>query len=292
MPGDADRPPLTRTARFAWGAVAVLLVGVIALVVYALTDTPVTVRVVHRTVTAKGVLHTLTTVPATSFDQVGVSAPGTGLTAPTVLPAAGSPPSGRPTVLFVGAEYCPFCAAERWTLVVALSRFGTFGSLDDMQSSATSVFPGVQTFSFVHATYASRYVTFDPVELYSNVPDSNGVYTRIAFLTPSQQDLVNRYGAADRGPAGSFPFVDVGNRVVSSTAAFSPAPLSKLDQATIVSGLVTPATPTTPATPASRAILASANELTAGICATTGQQPSAVCDSKGVRTADAALGLG
>ena len=286
MPADAERPPLTRTARFAWGAVAVLLVGVIALVVYALTDTPVTVRVVHRTATAKGVLHTLATVPATAFDQVGVSAPGTGLTAPTVLPASGSAPSGRPTVLFVGAEYCPFCAAERWSVVVALSRFGTFGSLDNMQSSATSVFPGVQTFSFVHATYTSRYLTFDPVELYSNVPDSDGVYTRIAVLTPSQQAQVNRYGATDRGAAGSFPFVDVGNRVVSSTAAFSPAPLAKLDQSTIVTGLATPTTP------ASKAILASANELTAGICATTGQQPSAVCDSKGVRTADAALGLG
>ena len=288
MPGDAARPPLTRTARFAWGAVALLLIGVVALVVYALTDTPVTVRVVHRTATGKGVLHALATVPPAAFDQVGVSAPGTGLTLPTVVAATGTT-TGKPTVLFVGAEYCPFCAAERWPLVVALSRFGTFGALDDMQSSATSVFPGIQTFSFVRAAYTSRYVAFDPVELYSNVPDSHGVYTRIAVLSPAQQAEVDRYGARDRGPAGSFPFVDVGNRLVSAEAAFSPAALEKLDQATIVTDLSTPAAP---ATPASRAILAASNLLTAGICAATGQQPAAVCGSRGVRAADAALGLG
>jgi len=266
--------------------VAVLLIGVIALVVYALTDTPVTVRVVHRTATAKGVLHALATVPAAAFDQVGVDAPGTGLTAPTVVPGSGGGAQADPSVLFVGAEFCPFCAAERWPLVVALSRFGTFGSLDNMQSSATSVFPGVQTFSFVGATYTSRYLTFDPVELFSNIPDSHGVYTRIATLTADQQAQVDRYGATGRGPAGSFPFVDVGGRVVAATAGFSPASLSRLSQAGIVGDL------DTPTTPASRAILASANFLSAAICDTTGQQPASVCGSKGVRAADTALGIG
>jgi thiol-disulfide isomerase/thioredoxin len=32
---------------------------------------------------------------------------------------------GKPLVLYIGAEYCPYCAATRWALVMALSKFGT-----------------------------------------------------------------------------------------------------------------------------------------------------------------------
>ncbi|MGO9029897.1 MAG: DUF929 family protein [Acidimicrobiales bacterium] len=285
MPKDTARPPLTRTARFAWAAVAVLLVGVVALLVFALTDTPVTVRVVHRTATAPAVLHSLAAVPASTFDAVGVTAPGTGLTAPTVV--TGQPrlmsAAGKPEVLFVGAEYCPFCASERWALVVALSRFGSFGALDNMQSSNTSVFPGVQTFSFVDSSYSSPYLAFEGIELYSNVPDAHGVYTRIATLTTGQQQLVSRYRPS--GAAEPFPFVDIGNAMVAGTSGFSPSALGQLSQSTIVGDLKLGTTPE------SRAILASANYLTAGVCTATGQQPSGVCASKGVRAADQALGL-
>src|SRR5258706_2836824 len=30
-------------------------------------------------------------------------------------------PTGKPEFLYMGAEYCPYCAAERWAMVVALS---------------------------------------------------------------------------------------------------------------------------------------------------------------------------
>jgi hypothetical protein len=286
VPDQAARPPLTGTARFAWAAVALLLVGVVALVVFALTGTPIVVRVVHRTETVPSVLHALASVPASTFDSVGVTAQGTGLSPPT--PVTGgprlAPSAGKPLVLFVGSEYSPFCAAERWALVVALSRFGTFSALDDMQSSTTSVFPGVQTFSFVHSRYESDYVAFDGIELYSNTPDAQGVYSSIATLSPSQQQLVDHY----RPPGSSaepFPFVDVANIVVAPTPGFSPSALAKLSQGTIT-GDLRPGT-----TPVARAIVASANYLTAGICVATRQQPVAVCSSKGVRTADAALGL-
>ena len=33
-------------------------------------------------------------------------------------------PSGKCLVFFMGAEFCPFCAAERWAIVGALDRFG------------------------------------------------------------------------------------------------------------------------------------------------------------------------
>jgi hypothetical protein len=32
---------------------------------------------------------------------------------------------GHPLTVFVGAQYCPYCASMRWPLVEALNRFGT-----------------------------------------------------------------------------------------------------------------------------------------------------------------------
>ncbi len=47
----------------------------------------------------------------------------------------------KPQVAYIGAEYCPFCASERWPMVIALSRLGTFSGLGLTTSSATDVFP-------------------------------------------------------------------------------------------------------------------------------------------------------
>ena len=33
---------------------------------------------------------------------------------------------GKPAVVFIGAEYCPYCASERWPMFMALSKFCTF----------------------------------------------------------------------------------------------------------------------------------------------------------------------
>jgi len=283
-----QRPPRNRTARFAWWAVAVIIVAVIALVTYALSDTPVTQQTVHRSVAAGDVTAQVANVPPGVYDAVGTDAPDTTLVPPTVL--TGQPTltaAGKPEVLYVGAEYCPFCAAERWTLIAALSRFGHFSQLKNMQSAPLSVFPGTQTFSFVGASYSSRYVAFVGVELYSDAVDAEGAFSRIATLTPVETLAVARYGKRP-GPTaspGTFPFVDIGNRVVTSTSGFSPAILVKQSQAAIAGGLNQADDPIT------QAIVASANDLTAGICAITGHQPGSVCTSKGVRDASAALGL-
>jgi hypothetical protein len=195
--------------------------------------------------------------------------------------------AGKPEVLYVGAEYCPFCAAERWPLIVALSRFGHFAGLKNVQSAPLSVFPGIQSFSFVGSAYSSRYLAFTGVELYSDAVDTEGTFTRIATLTPVQAATVAHYGQRPGTPAspGTFPFVDIGNRMVTSTSGFSPAVLIKQSQGGIAGGLTQSTDPVT------EAVVAAANQLTAGICAATGQQPVRVCSSKGVREAAASLGM-
>ncbi len=271
-----------RTARFAWGAVVVILIGVVVLVVYALTGTPASPWVVHRARTSNAVVASLGTVPDKVFDSVGVKA-GSPLVPPTMLNR--QPPlesAGKPEVLFVGAEFCPFCAAERWPLIVALSRFGRFTALNNMQSAQASVFPGVQTFTFVGARYTSRYLTFTGVELYSDSAGTDGAFTRIASLTAPQQAVLNRYATAT--DSGSFPFVDIDNLMVASTSGFSPAVIEGRSQGTIASSLGQAGDPV------GQAIVASANYLTAGICRSTGQQPGPVCTSSGVLAAARALG--
>jgi hypothetical protein len=281
--------PRSRALRLAWIAIAVILVGVVVLVTYALTRPPSTPRVVHRPATSSDVISALAEVPSSMFDSVGVTVPATRLVVPTVL--SGQPPltsGGKPEVLFVGGEFCPFCGAERWPLIVALSRFGHFSRLSNMQSAQYSVFPGVQTFSFVGSHYTSPYVSFSGTELYSGAVDAQGVYAQIGTLDPQQAFLMARYGTAPvkRGSAaGSFPFVDVGNVMVTSTSGFSPGLIVGQSQGSIVDDL------TQPSDPIGQAIVASANYLTAGICAATGGHPASTCDDRGVRAAASALGL-
>src|SRR5262249_48840261 len=107
---------------------------------------------------------------------------------------------GKPLVLYLGAEYCPFCAAERWAMVVALSRFGTFSGLTITHSSSTDTYPKTPTFSFHGASYTSTYLSFDGVETRGNEL-SGGQYPVLDVPTAEQQQI---FKAQD--PAGSIPF--------------------------------------------------------------------------------------
>ena len=286
-----DEPSRNRAARLAWLAVGVILVGVIVLVAYALTRPTTTQQVAAQAATAPDVVAAMARVPPAAFDQVGITSPSFELTPPTVLHAQPALVSrSKPEVLYVGSEFCPFCAAERWPLIVALSRFGRFTTLFDAQSASGSVFPDIQTFSFHGASYVSRYLTFAGVELYSDVVTDQGGYAKIANLTPTQSALVSRYGATgSAGVIGSTPFVDIANVMVAATSGFSPVALLHVSQAAIAGDLTHP---DQPPNPTGEAVVAAANQLTAGLCVATGQRPATVCLSAGVHIAAAALGLG
>ena len=76
--------------------------------------------------------------PAT-LNTVGKGSGVSPLIATSGQPALTS--GGKPEILYMGAEYCPYCAAERWAMVVALSRFGTFSNLHLIHSSSADVYP-------------------------------------------------------------------------------------------------------------------------------------------------------
>ena len=121
----------------------------------------------------------------------------------------------------MGAEYCPFCAAERWALVIALSRFGTFSNLHFMTSSATDYSPSTPTFTFYNSTYTSNYISFVSVEQTTNQPSGSG-YATLQTPNTSEYNLMAQY---DSG--GSIPFVLFGNKSVLVGATYDP--LSVLD---------------------------------------------------------------
>ncbi len=220
------------------------------------------------------VLGQLTSVPASALDQVGA---GTTAANPTSITGAALTSGGKPEVLYIGAEYCPYCAAERWAVIVALSRFGTFSGLAPIRSAAkdgagnAEPYPLTPTWTFAKSTYTSTYLTFTPVEGYTNIPDkTTGFYTVLQTPTAAQQALLTKYDAAYQG---AIPFIDYGNRYLSVGASYNPAILSGLTWAQIAGDLHNPASSV------AKSILGTANFATAAICSLTGNQPASACTS-------------
>ena len=123
--------------------------------------------------------------------------------------------NGKPQVLFIGAEFCPICAAERWPMTLALMKFGTFTGLKQTHSAVADGNAG--TWSYYGATYSSPYFSFDPQELYTNQP-SGSYYKPLDKVTPqAQQNWV-----ANEGSNESFPFINFGGTATLQSAQFNP----------------------------------------------------------------------
>ena len=287
----------SRSTLLTWGTVAVVAIVVLVLVIVNINTSSSNSSGPPPTPTSPTVAREVTHIPASVYDQVGVDSTLTQVTPPVAV--SGQPlleftaTNGKklPGVYYFGAEWCPYCAAERWVLLAALSRFGTFSGLHNMQSSSTDVFPNTQTFTFFHVKFKSPYLVFKPDEYYSNKVASSGAgYVVEQPPTRAEQRLITTYDTSKYFPGNqsssggyAFPFIDIGNKFLSETN-YSPSILAGLSRDEIAAHLNDPKNPVT------QAIVASANYLTAAICSATGQQPSSVCTSKGVLAAAKVLG--
>ncbi len=207
---------------------------------------------------------------ATQLDPRVLSAVKTGGLANPLTPVASTPvlkdASGKAIVLYVGGEYCPYCASERWSLVVALSRFGTFSDLKLTQSSSTDVYPDTPTFSFAGSHYSSQYITFQGVET------ADRLQQPLEKLTAEQQAVMNKYDAPPYTQAqGGVPFTSIANQYLASGSGYSPQLLQGRSWEDIAGRLSNPNDTVT------QGIVGNANYLTAAICQVTGQQPASVC---------------
>jgi hypothetical protein len=221
------------------------------------------------------VVEDVTGVPVATLDQVGT---GTSANPPSALPSS-TPPlmsDGRPRILYMGAEYCPYCAAERWALVQALSRFGTFSHLGATESSTTDSFPGTKTFTFHGAAYESPYLVFTPVETESNRPSGAG-YAPLEQPTAEEQAIVSTYDVPPYvSTPRAIPFLDIAGRYVLSGTQVDPAALQGKSMIEIAEQLAAPSSPV------AETVDGSANVITAAICDATGGRPGTVCTSQGV----------
>jgi hypothetical protein len=158
-------------------------------------------------------------------------------------------PDGRILVTYVGAEYCPYCAAERWSLVIALSRFGTFSNLQLTRSSSTDIYPNTPTFTFAKASYASSAIDFSAAE----TADRNQQPLR-------QPSAAAQAAMAKYDPAGSIPFLDIGGLQYEIGSAYVPDAIAGEDWQQVLAQV------SDFQSPVSRAIVGYANWLTAGMC--------------------------
>ena len=275
----ARRRERERRRRLAWagGAVGTVVLVLVVLVVARIAGGgPAPVPQLSADPTDTQALTAVTSVPETVLDQVGV---GRVDSLPTPLSGeAALTADGKPLVVYVGAEYCPFCAAQRWGMVVALSRFGSFTNLGTTHSSSSDVYPNTATLSFHGSSYSSEFLSFQGVETQSNVRQGNG-YAALDALTAQQSALLQKYNAAPYVPAasaGAIPFIDFGNRFLTSGASISPQLLAGMSASDIATALADPTSPV------AQAVDGSANAFTAALCVLTNGQPSQVCASPAV----------
>lgn len=239
--------------------VAVIMVGIVVAAILFTGHNSTTSGLIGAPITTT-LSNQLSGVSDSTLVAVG---PGQGI---TVLTSESGPlltSGGKPEVLYIGAEYCPYCAAERWSLVVALSKFGSFGGLTYMQSAdSPEVYPDTSTISFHTATYASSYISFVSVE----TQDRN--HQPLQSTTSQEQGLMGQYD-----PQGAIPFVDVANLNVTYNGGsqFSPGILAGMNWTQIGSQL------DTPNTSVARSIDGAANNLITAICKADGSAPTSLC---------------
>ncbi len=274
-------PKPARTRLFIAIAAAAAAIGVAAAMVFVVIK-PGTPAAGHPSPALARLIAQVTHVPVATSDAAGDGGYRV-IAKPTAVAGPSLAAHGKPEVLYVATEYCPYCATQNWAMIVALSRFGTFTGLRTIRSSTFNSalipavtdqsFPPLDTWTFYGSGYTSRYLTFVPVETRSNVlvsrhanPLHQNSYTRLQRLTPAQQAIFTRYDKLQ-----AVPFADFGNRYALTGSSFSPGVLEHESWSRIAAAMKNPHSTT------GWSILGTVNYITAAICQLTHDQPATAC---------------
>ena len=252
------RAEVRRRLLLALGAVTAVVAAVATLVTVKLTAAPAHL-VASESVAPAAVVRQVTAVPAGVLAQ---ASPGQVATSLQKVPASGPPlrVDGKPAIVFVSEESCPFCAAERWPLTVALSHFGTWSQLGVTKSAATDVYPDTATLSFRAAGYRSTELTLRTTELTDNAGHPLQAPTSLDRQLIGRYDVPPYVNSADQ--SGAVPFLDIGNRYVLAGAQYNPQVLAGLSAAQIAARLRDPASPVAQAIDgAAKVIVAAINQV-------------------------------
>jgi thiol-disulfide isomerase/thioredoxin len=223
-----------------------------------------------RTALPASVTQQITSVPASTLDSVGA---GSALPYASSVLASGSGAAltsqGKPEMLYIGAEFCPYCAAMRWSMAVALSRFGTLSTpLHGIHSAANDTDPNTPTLTFYKTTYSSPYLTFVPVE------NEKVDHSPLQATTAQQNQIWAKY-EPDQSKRG-YPFIAFSNKYVLKGPLFDPKVLAGDSWSQVAAALHDPSSPI------AKGALGAANFITAAMCKMTNDKPGSVCTSKAV----------
>jgi hypothetical protein len=268
---------------WAWGGGVIVVVAAVVVVFIVLGTRPAaksTSSSSTNPLAPASVLAAVTGVSPTVSTTIGAG----GVTDP-LEPISGSPavltgPGGKPELFYYGAEFCPYCAAERWSVVIALSRFGTFSNLHITTSDSNpDDIPNTHTFTFYGSSYSSPYLDFASVE--SADRNNNPLQTP----TAAEGTLVSTYDTTPYSTStGGIPFQDLGNRYIVSGSGVNPVLLQGMTWQQIATTL----TDTT--SQVAQPIIGDANWLTAGLCKLTDGQPGSVCSAAPITSLEGQLG--
>ncbi|HVV89205.1 MAG TPA: DUF929 family protein, partial [Solirubrobacterales bacterium] len=222
------------------------------------------------------ITNAVTSVPPETLDQVGLGKLASRSEFQIKSLGGSASAAGKVHVISLNAAWCPHCAANSWSLAIALSRFGTLGGLRQIDTGtyyekALEAKPGyshTKGLSFIDATYKSALVKFEPVVAY----DVKG--HPLEKPTGAQLSLLKSFD-----PQGGFPAVAIGEDWGLVGSGYSPGVIAGKSEAAIAKAIAQPSSPI------AKAIDGEANVFTAAICTATGDRPEEVCASPAVEKA-------
>ncbi len=119
---------------------------------------------------------------------------------------------GKLFVFFMGAEYCPYCAAERWAIVRSLQKFGQWDGLKQTISAARDEpFLNLPTYDFTKATYTSPHIEFVAREI------KDREFKPLQKLLKTEEKLLRKFN-----PKKEIPFLLIAGRFAQIGSGFTP----------------------------------------------------------------------
>jgi thiol-disulfide isomerase/thioredoxin len=119
---------------------------------------------------------------------------------------------GKLFVFFMGAEFCPYCAAERWAIVRSLQKFGQWDGLKQTISAARDEpFLNLPTYDFTKATYTSPNIEFVAREI------KDREFQPLQKLLKTEEKLLRKFN-----PKKEIPFLLIGGRFAQIGSGFAP----------------------------------------------------------------------
>ena len=222
-----------------------------------------------------GLLAQVERVPVSDLVRNAEEATAGGARPPEKLPSSAPRLSsgGHPEIIFVCAEYWRLCADERWPMVMALSKFGTFSKLSRTTSSSVDKDPNTPTFSFYGVQYTSKYLTIVTDEEETSAYNSAaGEYPLLQAPTLQELRLINTWDVAPYSTEdGLLPFAYIGGRFLQVGAQYDASAISNRKFKNAVAIM------TSGKSSVSKDAEAAAGYLIGDLCALTQRQSVPVC---------------